>query len=253
MLKTILKILLIFLFGVGGGVWAQASLLPYLAGYPFFQSMDFIENWGEREVTVNPTHRITVQENTALTDAAEKVEKTVVGVRTETTDGKTLEGSGLVVTSDGLIVTLADLVPQGSKFYFYVDGQWPSYQILKRDLENNLALVKLGKSGLRTAGFADLSRMKIGERVFLLNMVFGEIGTAATGTDSLLPVPILNINEGIISFLSEGRVLTNIFEPGAGGSPLFNIGGEVAGLSMVDKNGRVSVVPVSVVRNFVGF
>ncbi|MDD5596080.1 MAG: hypothetical protein PHY94_07565, partial [Candidatus Omnitrophica bacterium] len=40
------------------------------------------------------------------------------------------------------------------------------------DLENNLALVKLGEGGLSTTGFADLNKTKMGERVLLLEMEF---------------------------------------------------------------------------------
>jgi len=253
MSKTILKALAVFLLGVLGGVWSQTSLLPYLAENSLFQNLISLDYLGERQVTVNPTQTITVQENTALTQTAERVDKTVVGVRTETVDGKILEGSGLVVTSDGLIVTLADLVPQGSEFYFYVDGQWPSYQILKRDLENNLALVKLGEGGLSTTGFADLNKTKLGERVLLLEMEFEEV-EAATGTEMLLlPVPNIAVNEGIISSISEDVVKTNIQDSQAAGSPLFNIAGDIIGLSQVNENGRVSAIPISVVRSFVGF
>jgi len=252
MLKTILKVLAVFLLGASGGVWAQTSLLPYLAEMPFFQNFISLDYLGERQVTVNPTQTITVQENTALTQAVEKVDKTIVGVRTIIPNGKILEGSGLVITSDGLIVTLANLVPQGSKFYFYVDGQWPSYQILKRDLENNLALVKLGEGGLSTAGFADLNKIKIGERVLLLEMEFEEM-RAATGTDMFLPIPSIAVNEGIISSNSGISVKTNIQGIKANGCPLFNIAGEIIGLNQVDENGRVSAIPISVVRSFAGF
>lgn len=253
MANTILKILAVFLLGVLGGVWSQTSLLPYLAETPFFQNLISLDYLGERQVTVNPTQTITVQENTVLTQVAGRVDKTVVGVRTKTVDGEILEGSGLVVTSDGLIVTLADLVPQGSDFYFYVDGQWPSYQILKRDLENNLALVKLGEGGLSTTGFADLNKTRLGERVLLLEMEFEEMDGAATGTEKLLPIPYIAANEGIISFISENAVKTNIQDSMAAGSPLFNIAGDIVGLNQVDESGRISAIPISVVRSFVGF
>ncbi len=251
MLHKILKILLIFLFGALGGVWAQASLLPFLAEFPVFQDIGFIRSLENREVIINPTQTITVQENTALTRAIERVEKTIVGIKTETVEGRILEGSGLVVTSDGLIVTLASLVPQGSDFYFYVDGQWPSYQILKRDLENNIALVKISKGRLNTAGFTDLERIKLGERAFLLGMEFKERETATTTTD-LLVAPDILVDEGIISSISQDSIQTNIYEARAAGSPLFDIEGNVIGLSMADETGRVSAVPISIIRNFIG-
>ena len=236
MLVRILKILLIFLLGALGGVWAQTSLLPFLMDSPVLQ----------REMIVNPTKTIIVRENVVLTEAIEKVEKTVIGVRTETAAGKVLEGSGLALTSDGLVVILAELVPQGSDFYFYVDGKWPSYQILKRDPESNLALVKIGEKGLSTAGFANLEKIKLGERVFLLGMEF-----TPTTTD-LLIAPDMFVDEGSISSLSEQLIQTNIYEPRAAGAPLFDIMGNVVGLSAVDETGRVSAIPISIIRAFAG-
>ena len=230
MYKKILKILLVFLFGSLGGVWAQASLLPYLIGSSFFDG----------EVVINPVQTIIVRENIALTEAIARVEKTIVGVRAKTADGKILEGTGLAVTSDGLIVTLADLVPPGSDFYFYVDGEWPTWQILKRDTKNNLALVKVGKGGLATAGFANLEKTEIGERVFLLGAM-----RVATTTKVFA-------NEGIVSYFGQDTVVTDILERKAAGSPLFNISGEVIGISAIDAAGRVSAVPVSIVRSFIG-
>lgn len=230
MYKKILKALLIFLLGAIGGLWAQLALLPYLIESPLFNG----------EVVVNPTQTITVQENVALIQAASKVEKTVVEVRTRTGAGEILTGNGLLLTSDGLMVTLADLVPQGSDFYFYVNGEFPIWQILKRDHKNNLALVKLDKTGLRTAGFADLEKTAIGERVFLLGTIrFG------TTTDMFA-------NEGIISYFSENKVVTNIRESKAAGSPLFNISGEVIGINTLDASGRVSAIPISLIRTFTG-
>jgi S1-C subfamily serine protease len=248
MTKIIFKILLVFLLGVFGGVWAQVYLLPYLASRPFFEEIDLIKNLGEREMTINPIQRITVQENTALIEAITKVEKTVIGVKTKTNAEEILEGSGLVLTSDGLVVTLANLVPQGSDFYFYANGQWLSFQILKRDIKNNLALIKLSGENLGTSGFADLEKTKIGERVFLLNMEFEE----STSTNKLLITPNMSVNEGIISFITADQIKTNIYEVNAAGSPLFNIAGDIIGLNAVDQLGRVSIIPISVIREFAG-
>ena len=241
MTKNILKILLIFTLGALGGIWAQISLLPFLTDCSYFQNFQFVKNIREKVVLISPRTEVTVQENIALRMAVEKVEKVVVGVKTKTLDGEILKGSGLVVTSDGLIVTLADLVPRGSSFYFYVDDQWPAFQILKRDLENNLALVKIEDGGLGTCSFADLGRIKLGERVFLVGMDF------STSTPQKI------VNEGIISFFDKDSIQTNILEKQeTSGSPLFDIGGNVLGLNIVAQNGKISTIPIAKIRIFIG-
>ncbi len=243
MAYKILKILLIFVLGALGGLWTQLYLLPYLVGLDYFQDFQFVEMLKNREMVVYPKTEttITVQENVALQSAVERVEKVVLGVKTKTQKGEILTGSGLIVTSDGLLVTLADLVPRGSDFYFYVDGEWPAYQILKRDLENNLALVKIEKGSLSTAGFADLKKTKLGERVFLVGTVFDEGGVEYI------------VNEGIIKSFQDGSVQTNIFEDSnISGSPLFDISGSVVGLNIINKEGNVSAVPANIIREFIG-
>ena len=239
MAKNILKILAVFIIGAVGGIFADQILWPYFIERPLFYKYNLEQTpiyLTERKETT-----MYVQENFALREAAEKVKKVVVGVKTKTKEGKILEGSGLIATSDGLIVTLASLVPQGSEFYFFVEDKWPAFQILKRDTVNNLALIKIAGSGLPTAGFADLEKTKVGERVFLI------------GTDFGTTTPQQIVNEGIISFLSKDSIQTNIFEEQKiQGSPLFNIEGRVVGLNTVDETGRVLTIPMSTIRPFLG-
>jgi len=225
-MKIFLQILLIFFIGILGGVFANQVIGPYFAGRPVYVT--------ERE-------EITIEENTALRDAVEKVKRTVVGIKT-TTQEKILQGSGMILTSDGLIVTLAELVPQGSEFLFFVEGKPVAYQILKRDLTQNLALIKLGENNLPTVGFADLNKLRIGERVFLVGTVYG-VEEFIRGT-----------NEGVVSYFNDNVISTNILEKSTMiGSPLFNIKGELVGLTIIDSWGEVRAIPVSIVRTFSGF
>ncbi len=219
----------------------QAFILPYLATKPYFQRFQFIKILTEREVIVNPKETVIIQENVALQQAVEKIERIVIGVRTKTKGGKILEGSGLILTSDGLVVTLASLVPFGSEFNFFWEGEKLPFQILKRDLKTNLALIKVEKNNLPTTGFADLEKIKLGQRVFLLGIVF----------ENEQPKKI--VNEGIIKTFDENTIRTNIFEKNIlKGSPLFNIKSEVVGLNTIDLEGKVAAVSISKIKEFVG-
>jgi len=238
MSKNILKIVAFFIIGTVGGIFADQILWPYFIEKPLFYQYRLEQS----PVYVTERKEVTIQENTALKEAIEKVEKTVVGVRTQTKEEKILEGSGLIVTSDGLIVTLAELVPPGSLFGFFVDGGQVSYQILKRDLKENLALVKIGKTNLPTLGFANLEKIKLGERVFLVGVIFKE------------KIPSKIVNEGIVKSFEEDSIKTNIFEKYTlTGSPLFNIEGEVLGLNTIDLEGEVIAIPISKIKQFIGF
>lgn len=231
MFKNILKIVAVFIIGTVGGIFADQILWP-----SFFSEKNTVYVTERKEITNY------IQENVALKEVIEKVSKTVVGVKTKTGEGQTLIGSGLIVTNDGFLATIAELVPQGSNFAFFVDGKWPNYQILKRDLRNNLALVKINGGGFHTAGFADMEKIKLGERVFL------------AGLDFSTSTPQLTVNEGVIKFFNEDVIKTSIVESALlNGSPLFNIEGNVVGLSLTDEQGRVSAIPIDKIRPFIGF
>jgi len=238
MVENVFKILTIFIIGIVGGIFADQIFWPYFVERPLFYQYRLEQS----PIYLTERKEIIIQENVALKNGVEKVEKVVVGVKTQTKEGKILEGSGLILTSDGLVVTLADLVPRGSKFAFFWEGKWPTFQILKRDLKDNLALLKIGETNLPTASFANLEKIKLGERVFLVGVVFEN------------KVPKKNVNEGIIKSLEESFIETNIFEKEKiSGSPLFDIEGNVLGLNTVDKEGKITAIPISKIREFIGF
>ncbi len=239
MSKNIFKIIAFFVIGMVGGIFADQIFWPYFIERPLFYQYRLEQS----PVYVTEKKEVIIQENVALKEAIEKVEKTVVGVRTETVDEEILEGSGLIVTSDGLMVTLAELVPKGSNFSFFIDGQKTSFQILKRDLEENLALVKIGEGNLPTVSFANLNKLKLGERVFLVGLIF----------DSVEVQPQAMVNEGIVKSFDEDFITTNIFEDKTlKGSPLFNIGGEALGINTIDAEGGIITIPISKIKTFIG-
>src|SRR4030042_6056329 len=139
--KNLIQIIALFLIGMSGGIFADQIIWPYFVERPLFQQYKLEQSPTYLTEKIETT--LYVQENTAIRESVQAVLPAVVGVKTKTLSGEVLSGSGLVLTSDGLIVPLANLVPKGSDFSFFVDGKWPAFQILKRDLENNLALVKL--------------------------------------------------------------------------------------------------------------
>ena len=238
MLKNIFKIIGIFIIGIVGGIFADQILWPYFIERPLFHQYRLEQS----PVYVTERKEITIQENVAIVNAVEKVEKVVVGVKTETKAGKVLEGSGLIITSDGLMVTLAELVPSGSTFSFFIDGKKVNFQILKRDSKENLALVKIEETNLPTVSFADLEKLKLGERVFLVGVIFEK------------EEPSKTVNEGIVKSCGEDFIKTNIFEENTlKGSSLFDIEGNVLGLNTIDKEGKVTAIPVSKIKSFVGF
>ena len=238
MRKRLLGILKVFVISIFGGLFAQQIIWPLLLQNPFFAQY----KQDEAPIYVTEKSEFFIQENTALEKAIEQVEKSVVGIRTITESNNVLEGSGLIITSDGLAVTLAELVPLDADFSVYVDSVLVSAQVLKRDLIENLALIKIDQGNLNTLSFAEIDKIKLGERVFLLGITFdnGDINKV--------------VNEGSIRFLSGDLIETNMFDnESLLGSPLLNIEGKFLGLNFLDLDGRVITLPISKIKTFTGF
>lgn len=228
---------MIFVLGIGGGIFADQILWPYFIERPLFYQYRL----NQPPVYVTERNEIIIEENIALQDAVEKVKNSVIRLQTKTKNGKVLGGSGLVVTSDGLIVTFSDLIPQCETFSFFANNKVSSYQVLKRDPKENLALVKLEEKNLPTVAFADLDKIRLGERVFLVAAV-----------ESLSEGWL--VNEGIIKTFDKDFIQTSIFEKGlAKSSPLFNIKGEALGLNILDSSGQIQTLPIKKIRDFIGF
>ena len=236
--KLAFQIIVIFIIGTIGGIFADQILWPYFIERPLFLEYRL----DQQPVYINEIRETIIQENTALENAVEKVEKTVIGIKTIKKTGKILYGSGLIYTSDGIAVSLAELVPQGSTFNFYIkdgsDFKKVNGKVVKRDLKNNLAQIKLEAADLATTGFNGFEKLKLGERVFLIGAEF----------------PKTFINQGIISSFSQDLIETNIFEKNnILGSPLFDIEGNVLGLNTVDSDDRIVTIPVLKIKTFLGF
>jgi S1-C subfamily serine protease len=237
MIKNILKIVAIFIIGIVGGIFADQILWPRFIERPLFYKYRL----EQAPIYQNVTKEITIQENTALEEAIKKIDKVVVGIRAKTATGKIIEGSAIVVTSDGLVLTLNSLVPQGSEISLFLDSKKITPKVLKR--KNNLALLKIEENNLATTAFADFDKITLGERVFLLGITFAKNDLTQKIT-----------NEGIIKTFDESSIQSNIIEDlTLQGSPLFDIEGKLVGLNTIDKTGKVSAISIKTIRDFLGF
>jgi len=236
--KRILTLLLLFLIGVAGGLWSQAFLLPSLAANPAFQNWQFLKDWNARTQVIAPVEQIFVTENKAIERIIQRVKGTVVAVKS----AGARRGSGLVYTSDGLIVTLSSLVPAGFAVDVYPEGQDPlPAQVLKRDLASNLVLLKIEDMGLKTAGFVGNGGVELGERLVLLAKI------VEAGESTALS------NLGIVKKVEEDSLVTSIVErENVDGAPLFDVEGRVAGLADADFQGNIFAIPSSILREFLG-
>ncbi len=232
MRKNILILLLIFIFGMAGGIFADQILWPYFVVRPLFDKYDL----DQPPIYVTERKETIVRENVALEEAIEKVSKIIIGVRAKTT-----KGSGLVVTNDGLVVTLSNLIPIGQTFRFYLEEESKQFQVLKRDAKTGLALIKLDADRLLAADFSDLEDLNLGARVFMVSYYHGQAGLTKT------------VSQGIVKFIGDDRIETDILKTAnVSGSPIFDISGRLIGIAADSTSNLIEVIPVSQIKNLIG-
>ena len=239
MLKNILKIIVFFVVGMVGGIFSDQILWPYFVERPLFYQYKLDQN----PIEVTEIREITVRENEALTSAIEKVESVIVGIKSQTSNNNFLEGSGLIVTSDGFVVVLMDFAPKYATSTVFIDGKSLPLRLLKQDSKTGLALLKVESNNLPTVGFADFGRLKLGQRVFLVGADF------KSSTSSIEKM----VSEGIVQKFSSLVIETSMSEGDeAKGSILFNVSGEVLGINEINSKGKVIAIPVSKIKEIAG-
>jgi S1-C subfamily serine protease len=228
MLKKILNLLFLFFVGAIGGVFAQQAWWVFVVEKPFFDRLNY---------QINPyteTKEVIITDNISLPDIIDKVKDSTVKIISTDNKGVQTVGFGVIITSDGLMVTLNDLLLPGSNFNFSISDKYFGFEILKRDKENNISLVKLDGSNFKTIPFAKEDILSLGRKIFLRGENI--------------------VNEGVIRSLGDKYIETNIYDnKEIKGAPVFDVGGSLIGISNINKEGRVIFVPVSKIRAFAGF
>lgn len=195
---------------------------------------------------------ITAQDvNINLTDdvyfavaVAEKAQKTVVGITTQTskqvntwygpqTQRSQSMGSGFIVDPNGYIVTNSHVIEDGKYEKITVsliDGTTEIGEVLWYDTSLDLAIVKINRTDLPVVELGDSDKLLVGEPV------------VAIGNPMTLDLE-RTVTQGIISGMNRTIVFENgtVIEPllqtdasineGNSGGPLFNAKGQVIGIN----------------------
>ncbi len=140
-------------------------------------------------------------------------------------------GTGIVLTSDGEILTNAHVVEGAeSVSILFSDSIDPiPVAVLALDSGNDLALLKVDRTDLRPAIFADPSTIDVGDEVVAVGFALALDGgpTVTRGIISALRRTIAN-NDGAL----DGLIQTDAaISSGNSGGPLVNAKGEVVGIN----------------------
>ena len=150
----------------------------------------------------------------------------IVSIVMSDKDGKPIgQGSGFFVSKDGLIVTNYHVIAEGSsavvKFpdgaFYVVDG------VLASDKARDVAVIKAHGQNFKTLPLGNSDRVQVGEEVVAIGNPLSLESTVSNG-----------IVSGIRAVKEEGGKFLQItapISPGSSGGPLFNMAGEVVGIT----------------------
>lgn len=138
------------------------------------------------ETIVNGT---TVSQSSKGTVAgvAQAVSPTIVEITASSNSGQST-GSGVIITSDGEIITNNHVISGASTVKVQLsDGKTYNAQVVGTDADKDLALIKLdGASGLKTAALGNSGQVRVGDEVVAIGSPEGLTGTVTSGIISAL-------------------------------------------------------------------
>jgi putative serine protease PepD len=166
---------------------------------------------------------------------AQRVLPSVVSISTRSDDGAGT-GSGFVIDSNGYILTnnhvISDAAQSGGSIQVSLsDGSFYSAKVIGRDASYDLAVLKIGATGLKALQFGDSDAVAVGDLVIAIGSPLGLSGTVTTGIISAKNRAVTaggsNAESAFINALQTDAAIN----PGNSGGPLVDATGAVIGVN----------------------
>jgi putative serine protease PepD len=167
---------------------------------------------------------------------AEKVSPSVVQLQVQS-GSSAGEGSGFIISSDGLILTNNHVVESaaggGKITAVFADGSSATATIVGRDPTSDVAVVKAeDRTGLPVVELGSSEALKVGQGVVAIGSPFELSGTVTSGIVSSLHRPTRAGGEdGSQATVMDAIQTDAAINPGNSGGPLVNMQGQVIGIN----------------------
>lgn len=136
-------------------------------------------------------------------------------------------GSGFIISKDGLIVTNNHVIEDATEINVNLyDGSKYKAKIVGRDKRSDIAILKINPNkDLKFVKFADSSKIRIGDWIIVVGNPYGLGGSVSVG--------IISARSRSIGGSSNDEFIQTdaAINKGNSGGPMFNIKGEVVGIS----------------------
>ena len=182
----------------------------------------------------------------SVEEVAAKVMPSVVKLQIDTGNSSG-EGSGIVLTSDGLILTnnhvVAEAASAGPSDFggrggvkttvSFSDGQTVPFEVVGADPAGDIAVVRAqGVSGLTPITIGSSADVQVGQNVVAIGSPLGLQGTVTTGIVSALNRPVAaGDGSGEATSVIDAIQTDAAINPGNSGGALVNMNGELIGVN----------------------
>jgi serine protease Do len=181
--KKVSLIVFVMIFGGIGGIIIDYYVFPHLASNKFFSRYEFLKKSTENTTIINKTEQISLKEETSAGKIASQTASSVVGilsfpdpsikissVQQKNQPIEPKKGTGVVATSDGMILThVAAINLENSKYKVITsDGNLYDATLIGTDSFSNLVFLKISAGNLPVATFVNSDEEKAGEKIIAL-------------------------------------------------------------------------------------
>ena len=159
-------------------------------------------------------------------------------------------GSGVIISSDGYILTCAHVVDGASTITVTIGDKDYTATLVGEDTTSDIAVIKIDADGLTPATVGNSDSLKVGQSVMAVGNPLGELGGTVTGgMISALNRSVTIQGSSSVNTMSLIQMDASV-SPGNSGGGLFNMNGELIGLvnaksSSSDAEGLGFAIPIN--------
>lgn len=167
---------------------------------------------------------------------AQSIDPAVVDINGTLSGGGQVAGTGMILSSSGIVLTNNHVIEGTTRLSLQVDGTGTTYTatVLGTDATDDIALLQMnGASHLTAVPIGDSSSVAIGDSVVAIGNALGAGGAPAvtTGSVTALNQTITAGDSGAATETLSGVIQMDAFiQPGDSGGPLVNASGKVVGI-----------------------
>jgi putative serine protease PepD len=213
---------------IAAAVGAAVALLAFPGG---IGTQLAVPRYAVPQSTVNPP----------VEQIAAKVLPSVVTLKIEMGGGGVQEGSGIIVTPDGLIMTNNHVVAVAvaasqesvNTLVTFNDGRTAPFSVVATDTTSDIGVVRAeGISGLTPISFGSSAGLRVGQPVAAVGSPLGLTATVTVGIVSALNRPVFDGADGNTGSAAFDAIQTDAaLNPGNSGGALVDMNGDLIGMN----------------------